>query len=315
VNVRTAFIQVVGITTRQVQGRAVGGIVAPPKNYAIIALSKTAAPGLSLTGQAEVEAEGAGILVNSSASGALSTTSGTELEASTGGIDVAGTASASGQVQGTLRTGQAQQSDPLAYLVPPNGSGMTTYAAVNATSGTITLNPGIYPSISASGNADVRLRPGTYVIKGGGISVSGNARIEDDTPGDSGVFIYNACANFPSSGGSCGAVSVSGNGRIKLEKTTTGTYAGISFWQACANTQTMSIVGGGQQSDDSNGEFETSGTVYLPCAAVSVSGRGELEIDKGQLIALTISATGNSEIEVEWESSSTQPNRSPALVE
>lgn len=317
VNVRTAFIRILGpgYDTRQIRGRAVGGIVTPPKRYAIVALSKTASPSFTLTGQAEVEAENMGILVNSSGSPALSTTSQTEIEASSGGIDVVGTASASGQVNGTLRTGQPQQSDPLAYLTPPDGTGMTTYAAVNATSGTTTLDPGIYPSISASGNADVRLKAGTYVIKGGGISVSGNAKIEDDAPGDAGVFIYNACSSFPSSGGSCGGASVSGNGRFKLEKTSTGTYAGISFWQPCENTQAMSVVGGGQQSDDSNGEFETSGTVYLPCAAVSVSGHGELEIEQGQLIALTVSAVGNSEIEVEWESSSSQPNRTPALVE
>jgi len=321
VNVRTAFIRVLGSSfqTRQIQGRAVGGIVSPPKSYAIIALSKTASPSFTLTGQAEVEAENVGILVNSSASGALSTTSQTQIEASNGGVDVVGTASCSPlpncQVNGTLRQGQPQQSDPLAYLTPPDGTGMTTYAAVNVSSGTTTLSPGIYPSISASGSANVRLSAGTYVIKGGGLSVSGNAKIEDNAPGDSGVFIYNACSSFPATGGSCGGVSVSGNGRFKLEKSTTGTYAGISFWQSCDNTQTMSVVGGGQQGDDSNGEFETTGTVYLPCAAVSVAGHGELEIEQGQLVALTVSAVGNSEIEVEWESSSSQPNRSPALVE
>lgn len=313
VNVKTAFIRILGSSfqSRTIQARAVGGIVSPPKNYAIIALAKTGSPTLQLTGQAEVEAENAGILVNSSGTPALSTTSQTEIE---GSVDVVGTASASGQITGTLTTGAAQQADPLAYLVAPTSCSQT-YSAVSVTSGTTTLQPGCYPSISASGNGVIQLAAGDYVITGGGISVSGNGRIRDLSTGN-GVFIYNACANFPSPGGACGAISVSGNGRFELEKRSSGTYAGISVWQPCANTQAMSVVGGGQQGDDTNGEFETSGSVYLPCAAVNVSGHGEVEIEEsGQLIASTISVVGNGEIEVEWDVGSSTPNRTPALVE
>lgn len=313
VNVRTAFVRILGTsyTTREVHARAVGGIVAPPKSYAIIALAKTGSPTFSLTGNAQVEVENAGILVASTGTPALTSTSQTQIE---GSVDVVGTAQASGSISGTLTSGASPQPDPLAYLVAPTSCG-ATYSAVNATGGTVTLQPGCYPSISASGNADVRLAAGTYVITGGGIAVSGNARIEDDVVG-AGVFIYNGCSSFPSSGGTCGGIGVSGNGRFKLEKASTGTYAGVSIWQPCENTQAMSIVGGGQQSDDSNGELETSGSVYLPCAAVNVSGHGELEIEEsGQLIASTIGVVGNGEIEVEWDAGSSTPNRTPAIVE
>lgn len=315
VNVKMAFVRILGssYTTQTVQARAVGGIVAPPKDYAIIALAKTGSPTLSMTGSAEMEAENAGILVNSTGAPALSTTNNTEIE---GNVDVAGTAQASGTISGTLTTGAPPQPDPLAYLAAPTSCG-STYSAVSATGGTVTLQPGCYPSISASGNADVKLTSGAYMITGGGVSVTGNAVIEDNTPGDGvGVFVYNTCSSFPSSGGTCGAISEGGNGRFKLEKASTGQYSGVSIWQPCQNTQAMTVAGSGNKGQDNNGEFETSGSIYLPCAAVNVSGNGELEVEEsGQLVASTISAVGNADIEVEWDSGSSTPNRTPALVE
>ena len=320
--VRTAFIRIAGsqFQTVTVSARAVGGVSGPPTPYSIIALSKTASPGFSATGNAEIEAEGAGILVNSSAATAMSCTNNAEIEVDTGGFNVVGGASVSCGADPQPTTGTRQQRDPLAYLTRPDGTGMTTYAAVSVASGTTTIQPGIYPSISVSGNGKVQMAPGTYVIKGGGVSVTGNGRIEDQSDGDGqGVFIFNACGGFPATTGTCGAISMSGNGRIELEKDTGGAWAGMSIWQPCENTQTLTVSGsgdhGGQAEGDQDGEFETSGTIYLPCAAVSVSGNGELEIEDGQLVADTVTVTGNGEIEVEWETSVSNVARIPALVE
>ncbi len=308
VNVKTAFIRILGSSyaTQSVRARAVGGIVAPPKDYALIALAKTGSPTMSLTGNAQVEVENAGILVNSIGTPALTTTSNASIE---GSVDVAGTAQALGSVSGTLTTGASQQPDPLSYLAAPTSCG-TTYTAVNATGGTTTLQPGCYPGISASGTATVLLASGTYVITGGGISVSGNATIKDSTPGDGvGVFIYNGCSFFPSSGGTCGAIGQSGNGNIDLEKAGTGQYNGVSIWQPCANTNALTVTGSPKSG------IETTGSVYLPCAAVNVSGNGDLETGSGQLIASTVSAVGKGEIEVEWDATSSTPDRMPAIVE
>ncbi len=330
VDVRTAFVRILGsgFQTRTVQARAVGGVLGPPKPYGLIALSKTACAALSVTGQGEVETEGAGILVNSSCASALDANGQAEIEAEDGGIDVVGGVVATGgtDIDPIPVTGARQVSDPLAYLPRPTGAGLTTFAAVNVTAGPTTIGPGIYPSISVSGNGKVKMQAGTYVIKGGGISASGNGRVEDDANGDGqGVFIFNACADFPATTGACGAISVSGNGRIELEKETSGAYAGVSIWQPCENTQTLSVTGGGADAsgsagsgdgdDDEDGELETSGTIYIPCAAVSVTGHGELEIEDGQLVASTISVVGNAELEIEWDSAVSSVSRIPALVE
>lgn len=318
VTVNTAFIRIAGpqFQTVTVTARAVGGATGPPTPYAIIALSTTASPAFSATGGAQITAEGAGILVNSSAATAMSCTNSAQIEVESGRLDVVGGASVSCEVEPPVTTGARQLRDPLAYLARPDGSGLTTYGAVSVTNGTTTLDPGIYPSISVSGNGRIRMRPGTYVIKGGGISVTGNGRIDDETPGDGqGVFVLNACADFPWTAGACGEIKVAGNGNLTLEKATTGAWAGVSIWQPCENTQTLSFTGGGGGS----GGFTTSGTVYVPCAGVSVSGNDNVNIENGQLIASTITATGgnggNPDFEVEWSIEASSLARIPALVE
>ena len=42
---------------------------------------------------------------------------------------------------------------------------------------TRTINPGIYSQITVSGNAKLTLNSGTYIIEGGGLTVTGNASI------------------------------------------------------------------------------------------------------------------------------------------
>lgn len=328
-SVRTAFIRILGAAydSRTISARAVGGVVSPPKQYSLIALNKTACGALTMTGNSEIETDDAGILVNSSCATAFTATGNAEVEADEGGFDIVGGYSSTGgvELEPTPTTGAAQQADPLAYLPRPSDPGFGSIASGSCTqtvgptivatgSADCTLNPGTYTSISVSGNGRVKLKAGTYVIKGGGISVTGNGRLEDANVGDGdGVLIFNACAGYPATTGTCGGISVSGSGRFELEETRTGPYAGVSVWQPCENTQTLSVTG--SSSGTGSHDFETEGAVYLPCAAVAVTGNGKLEIDEGQLIADTISVTGNAEIEVEWEASSPSAARRPALVE
>ena len=76
-----------------------------------------------------------------------------------------------------------------------------------------TINPGIYSQITVSGNASLTLNPGIYIIEGGGFTVTGNASVSG-----SGVMIYNAGSNYPSSGGNFGGITLSGNGTFNLTR-------------------------------------------------------------------------------------------------
>ncbi len=109
----------------------------------------------------------------------------------------------------------------LPGLATPSTSGLTNYGSVNLTSGSKTISPGIYSSIKVSNSASLTMNAGTYIIKGGGFSVSGSANVSG-----SGVTIYNAGSNCPSSGGTYGSINWSSTGTFNLSAPSSGTYAG-----------------------------------------------------------------------------------------
>ena len=114
-----------------------------------------------------------------------------------------------------------------------------------------TISPGIYKSISVSGNAILKINPGIYIVEGGGFAVSGNAGVTG-----TGVTIYNAGSKFASSGGTYGAITVGGNGTVKLTPAATGAYANLLFVQTATNSTTLTFGG--------NAIEGISGTIYAP---------------------------------------------------
>ena len=106
---------------------------------------------------------------------------------------------------------------------------------------------------------------GIYIIEGGGFTTSGNAAVSG-----SGVFIYNAGSNYPNSGGTFGAISLSGNGSTSLSPASTGSYAGVLVIQPAANTKTLTFSG--------NSMGGITGTIYAPAAELSASGNAQLNL-------------------------------------
>ena len=152
--------------------------------------------------------------------------------------------------------------DPLVNLPIPSATGMTTHAAVNlGGASSLTISPGIYPSISVSGSGKLTLQPGIYVITGGGFSVSGAGIVSG-----SGILIYNAGSNYNGgTGNSFGGFTASGSGTFNLAAPTTGAYAGIVVFQSRDNTHAMSLSGAAMAGLG-------GGTIYAPAATLSLSG-------------------------------------------
>ena len=125
-----------------------------------------------------------------------------------------------------------------------------------------TIRPGIYSQISVSGNGTLTLGSGVYIIEGGGFTVSGNANVTG-----SGVTIFNAGSRYPTTGGTYGSITLSGNGSFNLSPPTTGTYAGIVIFQSRDNTKALTLSG------NASG---MTGTIYAPAAQVSESGNAQL---------------------------------------
>jgi parallel beta-helix repeat protein len=240
----------------------------------IFVLNSTLSGALTISGNAAVKVPGA-VEIESNASAALNASGNAAITAAS--IQIVGGYQASGNAKLSPApvTHAATLADPLAQLPAPTGT-FTNRGSVNVSSGSVTLSPGQYSSITISGTAKVTLQPGMYILAGGGLVISGTANVTG-----SGVFIYNTGSNFPNAGGTFGGIALSG-GTINLSAPTSGTYAGIVLFQSRANTRALSLSG--------NAAFGLTGVVYAPSAQVAVSGNAQLG---GSLIANSLTLSGN----------------------
>ncbi len=216
------------------------------------------------------------MFVDSSSATALSVSGAPTIKASV--IDVHGGVQKSGSptLSPAPIAGAAAIADPLSALALPSTTGLTNYGAVNLGGNTsTTIQPGIYTSISVSGSASLTLAAGTYVIEGGGLTVSGAGSVTGN-----GVLIVNAGSKYPTTGGTYGSVSLSGSGTYKLTPQATGTYAGIVILQPRDNTKAISLSG------NASG---MTGTIEAPAAALTESGSASLN---ASLIVDTLTLTG-----------------------
>jgi hypothetical protein len=251
----------------------------------VYVLNPTATAALSLSGSSTVTVPGT-IQVASSSSKALVLSGNSRLTASTIGV-FGGTSVSGSSAFGVSPTKDATApADPLANLPIPSAAGLTTRAAVNlGGNSSLTIAPGIYPSISVGGSARLTLQPGIYVIAGGGFSVSGSGSVSG-----TGVLIYNAGSNYSGGPGNAfGSLAISGSGTLNLTAPTTGPYAGIVVFQSRDNTRAISLSGGALAG--LNG-----GTVYAPAAMLSLSGSTQIggSGSISSLVVGTLSLTGAS---------------------
>jgi hypothetical protein len=240
-------------------------------------LNKTAAGALTLSGNAGVQMGGV-VVVDSSSASALSVSDNATVSAAA--IRVVGGVSSTGHptLSPSPITGAAYVADPLAGLAVPSGGASQGAVSLSGTASQ-TINPGVYSNISVSGGASLTLNPGVYVIAGGGFTVTGGASVSG-----SGIMIYNAGANYPSTGGPFGGINLSGTGAISLEPAATGPYAGILVYQARDNASTVALSG--------SGISIPTGVIYAPnpSAPLVMSG-GQF---KGSLVAGKLNISGNT---------------------
>jgi PKD domain len=247
-------------------------VVAP----SIFVLDPSAGGALSLSGNASINISGE-VAVDSSSSSALSASGNAQVRASVidvhGGVQKSGNASLSP----TPVTGAPTVADPFASLASPSTSGLTNYGSKSLSgNSSATINPGIYSQITISGNAALTMCAGTYIIEGGGLTVSGNASISG-----TGITIFNAGSRYPTTGGTYGSITLSGNGSYNLSPPTSGTYAGIVIFQSRDNSKALTISG------NASG---MTGMVYAPASQFAESGNAQLN---ASLVVDTLTISGN----------------------
>ena len=144
----------------------------------------------------------------------------------------------------------------------------------------VTLQPGTYyGGLAITGNARVTFSTGTYILAGGGLSVTGNSTLTG-----SGVTFYNTSA----AGYSYGAIDLTGNETANLTAPTSGSLAGILFFQdrSIPTGSTGATVTG-----NSSSTFD--GVLYFPTTSLTYTGNSS---SSGYtfLIADTITINGNA---------------------
>jgi hypothetical protein len=120
-------------------------------------------------------------------------------------------------------------------------------------SGASTFFPGVYcGGITLNANATATFNPGLYIINGPVVIGA------SDTVTGSGVTFYFENNSWTSNGAAS----------MNLTAPTTGTYAGILFFQAHGDTDTFIL--------DSNTTSVAQGTFYLPDGPLTINGGANL---------------------------------------
>jgi hypothetical protein len=240
----------------------------------VYVLNQTATGALTMSGNALLQVGGV-LQVDSSSASAVNLSGNAKVVDAkaliVGGDQISGNASFSNAPV----THAADVVNPLAGLVAPTGG--ANLGAINLSSGTLVINPGLYSSINVSGNAHLILTPGIYSIGAGGINISGGATVTDTTvAGGPGVLIYNT-----------GAFTVSGNAMVNLTASSTGIYAGLAIFQAQSNSAAVSFSG--NASVNLNGGILYAANVH---SVVAISGSATVE---ASLVVNELNLSGSSD--------------------
>ena len=302
VDVRTSLVPRSGLT--QVSVHSIAGAVPLNNGYAIMALNRSStANALYVASGGIVKVQDAGILVNSTSSSAANNSGGSvSITGSSTGTVVAG--GASGTWPG-LTTSATQQPDPFAGYPKPSTSGLSPISSLPTPSnGAVTLQPGIYTvPITYAGTVTATLTSGTYILEAG-MNGSGNMDFESTAGG---VFIFNTLTGYPDPpvGATCGNVELTGNSTTQLAPETTGTYAGLLFYEDPSCTKPFTIAG--------NGSLTVSGTIYVPKAQVVLDGNNAT-LNGSQIVADTVNVQ-NGTVNVNFSTSSTAQPKLPRLAQ
>jgi hypothetical protein len=282
----------VSIRSRSVAIRKPGGAC-------LLALNATASGAITLQGTSQVVLSGCDGFSNSASSSSMVAGGSANL--------TLGSASAVGGIGNTsnitaangIYTGAASLPDPYAAeAYPTPGACSQSYSG-----GSITLYPGVYcGGIALSGGANVTLNPGIYFMEGGDLKVAGNSTLTGD-----GVTIVFTSSN----GSSYAGAAISSNAVINLTAPQTAPTAGIVLFGDRAMTPgtAFKLTGGGTQN--------WGGALYLPKAALTYAGGATGGTGCTQIVADTVTFTGNSNMSLNCDGYGVTPigNQIAALVE
>lgn len=181
-----------------------------------------------------------------------------------------------------IQTGQASLADPYAGVPLPAFSGCDQNNA--KAKNNVTLSPGVYcGGLDVNAGANVTLQAGTYIMDRGSFKVNGGATVS----GDGVTIVYTS-----STGSNYATATINGGATLNLTAPTTGNMAGFVMY----GDQNMPV--GSQFTFNGGSTQNFEGAVYLPKADIKYAGGAEGMDGCTQVIADTITFTGNANIAV-----------------
>jgi Putative Flp pilus-assembly TadE/G-like len=263
----------------------------------VLALDRTANAALNNQGSATIKMDGCVMASNSIASNAIEITGSATLSAyslwTVGGTDTGGSAQVTLARPPTTHAWELD--DPLATFdmgsVPacsPNPPYKTSWG-----NGAATLQPGVYcGGLSFNANADITMKPGRYYITDGNFFVAASAKVRCDCPNpEDGVTIILTKKNTAN----IGTVDIRGGADVQLRAPadSSNPFRGVLFYQdrrAPVNTTGVNKFNGGAT-------MKLEGSIYIPQQGVEFQGNNSLSKTCTQIIARTVSFTGNAYID------------------
>jgi Flp pilus assembly protein TadG len=248
------------------------GITQTAASACILALNPTASQAIQVQGNTTVNLAGCDVMADSIATDAINVWGSAQISAecavTVGGVSNHGGLTMTGCASPI--TNAPKVGDPFAGLPTPAPGPVQTVPNGN----NYTLNPGNYSSgMTLHGNAT--LNPGVYYVSGN-FRINSNANVSG-----SGVTIYLTSGT---------TVNMQGNADVNLAAPTSGTYSGILFFGARDGTGSVTFNG--------DATSHLTGDLYFPNQQVSYIGNFTGVNGCTQVVADTVSWSGNSNISV-----------------
>jgi hypothetical protein len=288
------FSMVTGNSTMNLAAKSAVGYI-PPSNGGCIWVTAPTGSSLTTNGNTSLNT-GCSIQVNSSDANALNLSGGNTTISVTGtsngitnGVNIVGGYSCYGQSLGcvtpTPTLGVASGGDPMSGIDPPTDGVCTTPPTLKSKDTLNVSNPTgtltYCGMVSVGSNSTLNLAAGTYIFKNDGSNSCGLSATSQGNITGTNVFLYfeNPCA-----------VSFTGNGNVTLSAPTSGTYQGVTIFQARDDAATASLTGGSTQL--------VGGVVYFPDALLKFSGNGTSTNNAAttSIVAYNLQLNGNAYI-------------------
>jgi Flp pilus assembly protein TadG len=271
-----------GTMTATATSIARGGGTQPYSTSSVILLDSSTSGSLTVAGGSQLNSSAA-IQVNSSSTTAVNVNNGAQINAS---LNIVGgdTVTGGSQINGTVTKGVSTVSDPLASVPAPGVPTATSTPLSNYQGwGSFTMQPGLYSGNVSLGNGGTfTMQPGLYYIQGGSFTVANGATLTG-----SGVTIY------VDNGG--GSISFQGGTSTTLTPQTSGTYAGMVYFQNRSSSVAPQFGNGSSVS--------MKGTFYAAGAPLTFNGGTSYSQLSSQVVVKDINISNGSQINVPYSSS------------